>query len=86
MVTDVQSDVPLSAEEGVRRLESSGALDTLKAQGYQVLSPEPAVSVVQPTGNDTTSGESASARRVCVCSICVPYYTMSVSTSSVATV
>ena len=68
MVTDAQSNVPLSAEEGIRRLESSGALDALKEQGYQVLTPEPAVSVVQPTVAGTTSGESASAR--CMLTIC----------------
>lgn len=69
MVTDAQSNVPLSAEEGIRRLESSGALNALKEQGYQVLTPEPAVSVVQPTVAGTTSGESASAR--CMLTICV---------------
>lgn len=68
-MTDAQSDVPLSAEEGIRRLESSGALNTLKEQGYQVLTPEPAVSVVQPTVPETTSGESRSA-------ICVPRYVL----------
>jgi len=69
VVTDAESNAPLSAEEGIRRLESSGALDALKEQGYQVLTPEPAVSVVQPTVAATTSGESASAR--CTPAICV---------------
>ena len=64
MVTDAQSNVPLSAEEGIRRLETSGALEALKEQGYQVLTPEPVGFVGNTTDPVTTSGEFASLRCV----------------------
>lgn len=64
VVTDAQSNVPLSAEEGIRRLETSGALEALKEQGYQVLTPEPVGFVGNTTDPVTTSGEFASLRCV----------------------